>query len=102
MRGESQIPSLATLFSLSGPGIWDSKSLSVYDVSTGKLGSGEEVFSDTAKRMSSVQQMFDDSLSSSLGNKPSSTAVSFEWMNFHEFSAICKTSFILCLFYSTF
>lgn len=46
---ESEIPALATLFSLSGPGIWDLKSPSVSDVSTGKLSSGTEVFSDAAQ-----------------------------------------------------
>lgn len=48
---ESQIPSLAALFSLSGPGFQDLKSASVYDVSAGKLRSGAEVFSDTAQTL---------------------------------------------------
>lgn len=51
MGVESQIPSLAALFSLSGPGFLDLKSSSVYDVSTGKLSSGAEVFSDAAQTL---------------------------------------------------
>lgn len=49
MGVENQIPSLAALFSLSGPGFLDLNSPSVYDVSTGKLSSGAEVFSDAAQ-----------------------------------------------------
>ncbi len=45
---EIQIPCLAALFSLSMPEIWYLKSPSVSDVSTGKLCSAAEVFSDTA------------------------------------------------------
>lgn len=85
---ESQIPSLAALFSLRGSGFQDFKS--PYDVFTGKRSTGAEVFSDRAqtrmtgmkcglryrcsvcatKQMSSVQQMFDESHCSSQGNKP--------------------------------
>lgn len=84
---ESQIPSLAALFSLSGSGFQDLRSPSVYDVFTGKTQLwrrgifSQGTNSDDGDEMWLVLQvlcllqidgaMFDESHCSSQGNKPS-------------------------------